>query len=162
MPVVTTRVTFRPMTDLERRAVSALDPVTFPVASFWKRLRRSLAGQAAQENPTISDRQAACLWKTVWRFRRQVLDQTIVAEAESRISELRSRGIDPIPGEVGTMSDQKPARTSRAARGTGARQNPVYGHSNGLFCHFETAHSDDLGAPSAILIGRGIIADDAA
>lgn len=70
---------WRKMTDDERYACAAITPgkVSYPVASAPKRLARSLAGQAAYPNPQITDKQAACLWRLVYRFRRQLPDYIV-------------------------------------------------------------------------------------
>lgn len=74
---------WRPMTEDERRAIQALRGVTFPVASPPKRLARHLLGQAAADEPKITDKQAAYLWRVVHTFRRQI-HRDVVALAPKR------------------------------------------------------------------------------
>lgn len=70
---------WRKMTDDERYACAAISPgkVRYPVASSPKRLARSLAEQAIAAEPQITDKQAACLWRQVYRFRRQLPDYIV-------------------------------------------------------------------------------------
>jgi hypothetical protein len=69
---------------LEKRACLAISPeaVSYPQASFAKRFGRNLAATAKGDNPQITDRQRAQLWRQVWRFRRQIPDCDLVRIAE--------------------------------------------------------------------------------
>lgn len=70
---------WRPMTDLEHRAALALQGVTYPVASPPKRFARHLGSQCSTK--TITDKQANLMWYYCHRFRRQIVDKDVLAEA---------------------------------------------------------------------------------
>lgn len=62
----------RPMTTAEVAAAKALATFKYPVASFSKRFARSMDGLAAKDKPEITEKQAACLWRQLLKFRRQL------------------------------------------------------------------------------------------
>lgn len=69
---------FTPVTDLERRAIAAIAPsrVTYPPATAVKRF----AGDV-QHATAMTERQRAYLWFVAHRFRRQIADRDVLAEA---------------------------------------------------------------------------------
>lgn len=85
--------TWRPMTDIEKRAAKAISPgkVRYPVASPPKAIARSLSEQAEAAEPQITDKQAESMWRIVARFRRQIPDAELFAHAakEMNLSLLR-------------------------------------------------------------------------
>lgn len=80
---------WRPMTNLERAACLALDPglVSYLPGSVPKRIGRNLAAQASADEPQITDKQAAMLWRQCWTYRRQISDGAVLREAERRHKE---------------------------------------------------------------------------
>ena len=67
---------WRPVDDLEWRAMKALCNVTFSgVGSGHKRFARNLGLDR------ITDKQAAYLWALVWRYRRQIRSADLVEHA---------------------------------------------------------------------------------
>ena len=70
-----------PVTELEARAIVAIAPgnVTYIPGIGTKRFARDIQG-ASQ----LTDAQHAYVWKIVWKFRRQIKDQALVAEAQRR------------------------------------------------------------------------------
>lgn len=83
-PPKTGKAEFRPMTDLELRAVQNLNGCTFTPASAAKRIARSLEAQVPDGK--ITDKQAATLWGLVWNYRRQISDEELVKIAAKRIA----------------------------------------------------------------------------
>jgi hypothetical protein len=73
-----------PATEHEQQALRLLQGVCYPVASNWKRFARDMAG--AKE---LTDAQRGFLWRTVWRFRRQIDDAGIVAIAKANAEGVR-------------------------------------------------------------------------
>ena len=72
-------------TDLERRAISATASVTFPPASWSKRFCRDMRARMANgAELELTEKQRAALWSTVHRFRRQIQDADVRAEAQRR------------------------------------------------------------------------------
>lgn len=94
---------YRPMSDLERRAVTAAADyrVTYPVASPPKRLARSLAAQLG--TGLITDRQAWALWRLVHTFRRQIerIDPALIDHAALHKD-------DPCPPPIRKATPQDP------------------------------------------------------
>lgn len=80
-----TKTTWRPMTEIEKRAALALAPgrVCYPVASSAKGLAGSLEAAAAAAVPKITDRQAEAMWRQIYRFRRQIQDKALIEAAEA-------------------------------------------------------------------------------
>lgn len=78
------RVTYREMTEEERRAALALGACTFSVGTFDKRFARGLRGAAASSRE-ISEKQAALMWRLVWRYRRQFQEEALVVVAMRRV-----------------------------------------------------------------------------
>jgi hypothetical protein len=74
------------MTDRERRAARAFNHVTFLPGTSVKRIARTLLAQAEQDEPRITDKQAAVMWKIVWKFRRQINDKDVLNVARSKAS----------------------------------------------------------------------------
>lgn len=75
-PILPTKPQWRPITDLECRAIRAISPLRYPVATAQKRFARRI--QSAPARGEITDRQAHYVWLTVWRFRRQIDDWELV------------------------------------------------------------------------------------
>lgn len=72
--------TFRPMTAEERVAALGLERVR--MAPEIRSLATSLTRQAKARATTITDKQAASLWRLCWTYRRQ-LPADIVRDAQS-------------------------------------------------------------------------------
>ena len=72
-----TRATFRDMTDVERRAASALRSARYAPATFDKRFARNLRVESGK----ITDKQATIMWRNVWRYRRSISDADLVETA---------------------------------------------------------------------------------
>lgn len=85
---------FRPMTFDEQRAATALGTVTYPVASYPKRLARSLFAQATGSQ-TITDAQAGAMWRQVVRFRRQITDASVLEVAYTIVGKPPQRAKKP-------------------------------------------------------------------
>ena len=75
---------FREMTDEEARASLALGACSFSVGTFDKRFARGLSGSARTKRE-ITDKQAAVLWRLVYRYRRQIPEDAIVDFAMRRV-----------------------------------------------------------------------------
>lgn len=77
---------WRPMTQLEYDAIVALQPgvVTYIPGSPPKRFARDLMSYATMKPLEITEKQAAALWRQAWRYRRQVADKLVAAEAKRR------------------------------------------------------------------------------
>lgn len=73
------------MTRTEIRAVNALSLCSFLPGSFDKRIVR-LWGEAARERPKrpMSEKGRAFMWRLVWKYRRQILDEELVAAARKK------------------------------------------------------------------------------
>lgn len=75
------RAVFRAMTSDERVLVYALSDCSFTPGSFDKRFARDLRARAGEDQPQISEKQAALLRQLIHRYRRQILVQRVpVAE----------------------------------------------------------------------------------
>jgi len=79
----------RPATDIEIRAMIQLGTCRFTPASFDKRFAQNMRSFAlnATPAPQVTEREVACLWRKVWRYRRQISDKTILAEAAKHPTE---------------------------------------------------------------------------
>jgi len=71
-----------PITPYDIMAIAALDRCTYLPGSFEKRFARDMAALYKQDNPQITGRQRAWLWKQVYRYRRQIKDRELIAMAE--------------------------------------------------------------------------------
>jgi len=70
-----------PATPEDRRAIEAISPgrISYPVAIPAKRFARQMQGQGE-----LTPKQRDYLWAIVWRYRRQIADQNLVALAKAR------------------------------------------------------------------------------
>ena len=66
---------YTPVSDLERRALMALDRVKFPRGTGSKRFAREMQGA-----PKMTDGQRRFMWTICWHFRRQIGDEEVKAE----------------------------------------------------------------------------------
>lgn len=78
------------MTALEKLAAEQLGGCRLPPGTATKRLARSLAAQAAAEEPKITDKQAVYLWKFCWTFRRQISSPAVRREAKQQRKSLEA------------------------------------------------------------------------
>lgn len=87
------KAVFRPMTDLEVRAAQALGAASFAPATNAKRIARTIAGQVTRRDDgtgtprwagTITDKQAALMWRLVWSYRRSIHDERVLDRARSK------------------------------------------------------------------------------
>jgi hypothetical protein len=71
------------MTELEQRAARALAACRFSPATFDKRFARWI-GRVVETEPEreLTERGRACLWRKVWRYRRQILDSELLVTAK--------------------------------------------------------------------------------
>lgn len=74
-----------PMTDREKYAAKCLARCTFVPGSYNKRFARAMEALAMEKNAELTDRQRTNLWRMVFRFRRQIADGELVAEAQRRL-----------------------------------------------------------------------------
>jgi len=70
------KVAYREVTELEYQRALALSGCRFPPATFAKRFARELKHQVIAREE-ITDRQAACLERFCWTYRRQLPDQLV-------------------------------------------------------------------------------------
>lgn len=85
---------YRPMTDVEMAAAVSLEKCK--LKNFDRRFSECVVHEARQADPKITDKQANCLWRKIWRFRKQILAQdqgdfrdkvrvtTVIAEVRKR------------------------------------------------------------------------------
>ena len=64
---------YRDMTALEQSAALALAQCR--MQNFDRRFSDCLEKEALQAEPRITDKQANCLWRKIWKFRKQILAQ---------------------------------------------------------------------------------------
>src|ERR1043166_2552481 len=68
--------------DIDRRAIQALACCRFPPGSYPKRLAQDLAARLrADPALELTMKQLAALWRACWHFRRQITENTVLAEA---------------------------------------------------------------------------------
>ena len=101
---------------LERRAMKALGPgrVTYLPASFNKRFARSMEQLAEQETYTLTDRQRWLLWRMVFRYRRQIGDRELLAEAlrhENDSEPAPAKAKDKAPRPPQPLPGKKPPKS---------------------------------------------------
>ncbi len=70
---------YRPISERERYAAYRLSECTFLPASWDKRFAGSMA-----HIQLVTERQTHNLWRSVYRYRRQIGDKDLVAEAKER------------------------------------------------------------------------------
>ena len=75
------------MTDLEKRAIAALAGVRFP-AEGWYGNRAHFLKMKMEVFPhsRLVETQAGDLWLLVWRFRRQIQDEVVLARADELVN----------------------------------------------------------------------------
>jgi hypothetical protein len=102
--------------DLESAAMRAIGPgnVTYLPGSFDKRFGRNMAALAEAEEYALSERQRWLLWRMVWRYRRQIGSQLLIAEALRRADDP-----EPAPKRAQDQAPRPPrplpGRTNRSA-----------------------------------------------
>jgi len=75
------------VTDLEKRAITALQDVKFPSEGWYEKRSRSLWFKMMQfPNARLVETQAGDLWFLVWKFRRQIADAAVVAHADELLN----------------------------------------------------------------------------
>ena len=72
-----------PISERERYAIQRLAKCRFLPGSREKRFARDMAALADSDTPHITARQRAYLWIMVYRYRRQISDERLVAEANA-------------------------------------------------------------------------------
>lgn len=70
-----------PMTEREHYAANQLARCSFQPGSFEKRFAKQIKAKAVSDNPEITEKGRACLWRLVYRYRRQIPDERLIAEA---------------------------------------------------------------------------------
>lgn len=66
------------MTEMEYKAVKALANCRFLPATFDKRIARQWAEKAARDLlAPMTAKGRACLWRLVWKYRRQIDDEIV-------------------------------------------------------------------------------------
>jgi hypothetical protein len=75
----------KPMTSLEKYAAQLLRGCTFLPGSYNKRFARNIHAISCEEDAALSDKQRNCLWRLVYRYRRQIPDQKLIAIAKEHI-----------------------------------------------------------------------------
>jgi hypothetical protein len=75
------------MTDLEKRAVTALHSVKMPEKN-WHARRAKLLYELMEKSPCASlySTSVGDLWFLVWTYRRQIADRQVVAEANAVVN----------------------------------------------------------------------------
>lgn len=69
------------MSEREKYAARKLQRCSFLPGSKEKRFVRAMEILSRTEDPRISVKQRAELWRLVWRYRRQIPDGRLIAEA---------------------------------------------------------------------------------
>ncbi len=81
------------MTDLEKRAVTALRSVKMPEQNWHARRAESLNMRLTlQPQPRLGITEEADLWYLVWRYRRQIADLEVVARENEIVNGAMSLG----------------------------------------------------------------------
>ena len=79
------------MTDLEKRAIKALQSVVMPSEGWYAARAEYLHGRMLiMPNARLISTQAGDLWYLVWRFRRQITDRELVDTANELVNKVRS------------------------------------------------------------------------
>lgn len=73
-----TRAVYKPLTDIDRRAIRAIGGCRYAPRSHQKRLAVRMQRIAAGPTPELTDRQRLALYKQVIHFRTQVGDYGLV------------------------------------------------------------------------------------
>lgn len=75
------------MTDLEKRAITALHSVKMP-RKTWHARRAKFLYEFMEQSPCarLYSTSAGDLWFLVWTYRRQVADRQVVAEANAIVN----------------------------------------------------------------------------
>lgn len=79
-----------PMTDQEKYAARCLARCTFLPGSYNKRFARAMEALAEDEDAGLTKRQRTNLWRLIYRYRRQIADDRLVAEAQQRMQAMQS------------------------------------------------------------------------
>lgn len=75
------------MTDLEKRAVTALRSVKMPEKNWHADcVKRLVAWVTSYPDSRLHSPDAADLWFLVWRYRRQITDAGVVAKADEIVN----------------------------------------------------------------------------
>jgi hypothetical protein len=75
------------MTDLEKRAITALAGVRFPAEGWYENRAKFLKMKMdVFPHARLVVTQAGDLWFLVWRFRRQIRDGAVIARADELIN----------------------------------------------------------------------------
>lgn len=70
------------MTPFELKAVQALALCSFLPGSFEKRIARQWKEKADRDpKEPMTERGRACLWRLIWKFRRQISDKKLIDHA---------------------------------------------------------------------------------
>jgi hypothetical protein len=75
------------VTDLEKRAITALQQVNFPREGWYQNRSRVLYFKMHRfPHARLVETQAGDLWFMVWKFRRQIEDAAVVAHADELVN----------------------------------------------------------------------------
>jgi hypothetical protein len=75
------------MTDLEKRAITALRDVRFPREGWYENRARFLEMKMTLgPHAKLVETQQTDLWLLVWKFRRQIHDAAVVARADELVN----------------------------------------------------------------------------
>jgi len=75
------------MTDLEKRAIAALQQVRFPREGWYENRARFLnMKMVCSARARLVETQAGDLWYLVWKFRRQIRDDAVIAYADELVN----------------------------------------------------------------------------
>lgn len=75
------------MTDLEQRAIRAIQEVAMPKEGWHARRASYLFFRLTmQPHSRLVETQAGDLWYLVWRYRRQIADREVVAHADELVN----------------------------------------------------------------------------
>lgn len=74
------------MTDLEKRAITALAGVKYPSMGWYENRARFLKMKMeVSPHSRLVETQAGDLWFLVWHFRRQIQDEAVLAHADELV-----------------------------------------------------------------------------
>lgn len=75
------------MTDLEKRAITAVNAVRFPSKGWYENRAKFLKMKMdVFPHARLVETQAGDLWFMVWHFRRQIADREVVAHADELVN----------------------------------------------------------------------------
>lgn len=78
------------MKQIQIKALSLLSGCTFLPGSFDKRFMRDLSALPDKQTKELTEKQNRCLWKLVYKYRRQHDDKWFTAHAENLMKKWES------------------------------------------------------------------------